>query len=336
MRMRRPAGRQEQESDGIPGGVAEEWNEQLRVSTGAAALLQRVVRWGLWSVVCAGPLLGAVALAQSPSESAVAAQRPAVESRASQAVDTAGPGGFAALAVEAYLTAAEGDEERLAPYFPEAALEGGVSLPGEAETDAVERVAPVRVAKAGSGTWSVTVSARLDGGVRYFQVPVAERRGQDGLVGMALPGEVAAPKQAELVELDYGRPAPPRDGDPAAATLQAFFDAYLTGGGQLERYLSPGTSLHAVSPAPYARAEVTQFALSGSDDADEGAEAEKPPADGQRQQLLVDVEAEAAKGVERPMTYALELAARDGRWEVAGLQPAPRTSSQATAREGVQ
>ncbi|MHC3821541.1 hypothetical protein [Streptomyces sp. DT9] len=48
--------------------------------------------------------------------------------------------------------------------------------------------------------------------------------------------------------------------NPAAQTLGGFVGAHLAGSGQLNRYLTPGTELTAVSLAPYARIEVAQVA----------------------------------------------------------------------------
>lgn len=315
---------------------AAEWETGWRsraASTGMTALVQRLFTWGLWCAVAAGPLLAVVALLQ-PSDSA-ALPRQGEQQQPRQAADMAGPGGFAEMFVDAYLTAGEGDEGDLEPYFPGAAE---LQLPAEAEASAVDRLAPVRVRAADSGSWSVTVSARLtpEKGeqeaaeqLRYFQVPVAKSPGAQGYIATTLPAEVAAPGGRTPVELGYGRPVPVREGDPAATTLQGFFAAYLADGGQLDRYLSPGTRLKAVTPAPYRQVHITQFAVAGTDDADDGAEEGAPPRDGERQQLLVDVEAEAGGQAEwRPMTYALSLTARDGRWEVAAMDPAPRTAQE--------
>lgn len=314
-------------------GVVDEWEsgwQRHGLSPAAAGLLTRVVRWGALAVLASGPVLGVGALLHS-SDSAAAEgpqqQRQTVTPQ--RASDTAGPAGFAELFLDAYLTAHAGQEQRLAPFYPDAASEDAVRLPQKAETSHVERVAAVRVAESGSGVRSVTVAARLKGqdGLRYFQVPVAKSGSGGGYVASALPAEVAAPNSGgSAPELGYGKAAPAREGDPMAGTLRGFFGAYLTGSGQLDRFLSPGTRMTAVSPAPYTQVRVAQVAMAGTDDADDGSESGRPPADGQRKQLLVDVEAKSSRagGQWRPMTYALELSGRDGRWEVAALQPAPQ------------
>lgn len=329
-----------QGSDGAPVAeevaVAEEWETGWRVSgpsAGMTALLQRAAKGALWTMVLAGPALGAAALLLSSQPTA--APRPALSREVDvKPVDTSGPAGFAQMYVEAYLTVRQGEEQRLVPFFP-AAADVDLRLPQKPETSKVERLAPARAAQVDSHTWSVTISARLRSGeeLRYFQVPVASSRvaGQGGYVATTLPAEVAAPVLGTPRPLGYGRPFSARDADPATRTLRGFFDAYLAGGGQLDRYLSPGTRLSAVTPAPYTRVRVSQFAVAGTDGDGWGA---ATPADGARQQLLVDVEAETTTAKRwRPMTYALSLVARDGRWEVAALESAPRTGGR---EQGVQ
>ncbi|MCX0248024.1 hypothetical protein NLM26_34665, partial [Streptomyces drozdowiczii] len=101
--------------------------------------------------------------------------------------------------------------------------------------------------------------------------------------------------------LAYGQSVPVPAADPAGQTLTGFFAAYLAGSGQLDRYLSPGTTLSAVSPAPYSRVAVAQVAETGTNDP--GAQ-QSTPADGARRGLLVQVAATAAAGQERPLGYA--------------------------------
>lgn len=305
------------------------------VTTGAAALGQRVARGALWVAVLGGPVLGVVALVQSSGSAAV--PQPVRQPERTHSPDTAGPAGFAVLATDAYLTAVDGQEQELAVFFPLAA-QAQLRLPDDAEASGAERMAPVRVSGVGAGGWSVTVAVRLTGpskddgggeragGVRYFQVAVS-RGASGGYTALALPSEVAAPAGGgEPVELGYGRAGAVPRGDAAGQMLRGFFDAYLAGAGQLERYVAPGVRLSAVSPAPYARVRLVQLAVAGVDG---GVEALGAPRGGRRVRLLVDIEGESSVTRQwRPMTYALQLAARDGRWEIAAMEPAPQAAGQ--------
>ncbi|MEV5879393.1 conjugal transfer protein [Streptomyces sp. NPDC052101] len=320
------------------GGEQAGW---VTVSPGAVANVSAVLRWGAWLLLIAGPLL-AVAAFLRPVASVGA---PAPAPKASVVVrDTAGPAGFAQLYVAAYVEAGKGTEASLAPYYP---LMRDISLQAEPGVQHAERLAAVRVMQASPGYWSVTVAALVtssskasatsdqtaQGGgqdeasagpvLRYFQVPVQTAGTGGGYEASALPAEVAAPATSgAMPQLDYGTPVPADTHDPAVATISEFLAAYLTGGGELDRYLSPGTELTSVSPAPYTKAAVTQLAEQGGD-----FTANAPAAEGARRELLVDVAATGADRQVRPLTYALALKARAGRWEIAAVDAAPRLNT---------
>ncbi|MGW1364743.1 conjugal transfer protein [Streptomyces chartreusis] len=307
------------------------------VSSGAAANWTAALRWAAWLLLIAGPLLGLMALVRQPAATAPSAA-PAPAASAAGTADSAGPAGFAQLYVAAYVEAGKGTEATLAPYFPPMR---GISLEAAAGTQRADRLAAVRVRKVASGYWSVTVAAHVtaqtkasaktgatdgtatapDEVLRYFQVPVREFSG-GGYVAAALPGEVAAPSAGAGAQLDYGTPVPADSHDAATGTVSAFLDAYLTGSGELARYLSPGTGLSPVSPAPYERIEVAQLAERGGDFRVDAATDE-----GAKRELLVDVWATGSDGQLRPLSYALALRARDGRWEIAALDAAPSLST---------
>jgi hypothetical protein len=309
----------------------------VTVSPGALANMSAVLRWGAWLLLLAGPLLGLVAfLRPAPAAGVVASA-----SKPSSVVvrDTAGPAGFAQLYVAAYVEAGKGSEASLAPYYP---LMRDISLEAKAGAQHTDRLAAVRVRQVASGYWSVTVAARVTSAgkssaasdttaqelgqdeagsvpvLRYFQVPV-ETAGGGGYVAAALPAEVAAPDTSgKAPQLDYGTPVPADTHDAAVAAVGEFLSAYLTGGGELDRYLSPGTDLTAVSPAPYTKVTLTQLAEKGGD-----FTANAPASEGARRDLLVDVAVTGADGQVRPLSYALALKARAGRWEIAALDAAP-------------
>ncbi|GAB7035994.1 conjugal transfer protein [Streptomyces sp. NPDC021749] len=302
------------------------------MSTGAMANWTAVARWSAWGLLLSGPLLGGWALASTTQPVTVPprAEAPKAQPASSDAV---APSGFAEVYVAAYVKAGDSDADaaELAAFYP-AARSLSWSVKGGSKERA-ESASAVQVRQISAGYWSVTVAARITGSakgsdsVRYFQVPVRATAGSKGAASgwtaAALPAEVAAPNGSKgaAVELSYGAAHAPLPSDPAAQTVQDFLAAYLTGRGELDRYLSPGTELHAVRPAPYTAVTVTQIADHGQGPA-EGAEAQVPP-DGVQRRLLVDVEGDGKHASGRPMTYAIELRARDGRWEVVALEDAP-------------
>ncbi|MFC9486664.1 conjugal transfer protein [Streptomyces hydrogenans] len=302
-------------------------------SLGASANAVTVLRRSAWVLLLAGPVLGAWALLAGPEvvRAEVSSERPAAV-----AVDSSGPGGFAELFVTAYLEAEEGRAgDVLAAFMPGA---GPATLSGGGGGQVVEQAAAVRVRAVSAGYWAVTVAARVRPaepaakpdraeaeaavGLRYFRVPV--RSGASGeLTAVALPAEVGALPAGQAPELGYGQSAEPNAADPGVRTLQGFFTSYLAGGGEVDRYMPPGSRLTPITPAPYASASVGRVAEYGTNAPGAAFPEGAPIPDGTRRRLLVDVTAADRAGVERPLTYAVALKARDGRWEVEAVEAAP-------------
>ncbi|WP_331719874.1 conjugal transfer protein (plasmid) [Streptomyces sp. NBC_01023] len=309
-------------------------------SVGAVANTVAVIRWTAWALLVSGPLLGLLALASQPS--VTAAPPPAVQ-RSRGAEGQAGPAGFAALYVTAYIAAGQGTESSLSPYFPDVR---DLTLSAKPGSQKAEQAAAVRVKQMSAGYWSVTVAARIPAtrgsktnesasntaeeadqpagnALRYFQVPVKEA-GSGALVAVALPAEVSAPGPGASPELDYGLAAPAQSSDAAVKTLQGFLGAYLTGGSDdVDRYLSPQTHLSPISPAPYKQVQIVQLAEHGTDEPGSNWPAGKALPDRAQRQLLVTVDATGTDAQTRPLTYAIALEARAGRWEISSLAAAP-------------
>jgi hypothetical protein len=157
---------------------------------------------------------------------------------------------------------------------------------------------------------------------RYFQVPVlvdrtdTEWSGPDlAVTALALPAPVPGPAAAaEPPDLDYPETISPTSA--AGQSVAGFLAAMVAGDGEITRYLRPGTSISAVTPAPYSAVAVT--GIKGSHEVTES------PADGDGTHALTTVELTRLDGDKTTAQYVLTLVARDGRWEVAGLEPAVR------------
>lgn len=309
-------------------------------STGAQANTAAVLRWAAWGLLILGPLLGAAAYLAVPSK-ASSGQVPAAPT-APVATGGQGAAGFAQLFVAAYISAGEGEENKLAAYYPPAT---SLRLEGKPGRLSGEHLTVVRLRQTDRNIWSVTVAARISGdgskptpdgqgpaegreahpdwAVRFFQVPVASAPaggGATGFTALAMPAEVGAPARIEAPDLVYGPMRPALPSDPRTQAVTEFLTAYLTGTGQLDRYLAPGTQLAAITPAPYSGIAVDQLAI-------EGEKSVMPvttvPADGTRLRLLVALRATSHDTVRVPLSYALTLKARAGRWEIASLDGAP-------------
>ncbi|MFD0509289.1 conjugal transfer protein [Streptomyces chiangmaiensis] len=210
-----------------------------------------------------------------------------------------------------------------------------------------EQLTVVRLRQTDPDVWSVTVAARIvsntalpkttsgnavddsrsaaaeDADVHYFQVPVAvgpAAGGATGYIALSMPAEVAAPARIKTPELIYGPVQQAVPSDPRSQAVTQFLDAYLTGSGELDRYLAPGTQLAAINPAPYTAVAVDRMQIEG----DQGSEPTTTvPADGTRTRLVVTVRATDHDRVRLPLAYALTLKARAGRWEIASLDGSP-------------
>ncbi|MCY0945624.1 conjugal transfer protein [Streptomyces antarcticus] len=312
-------------------------------STGAQANSAALMRWLVWALIALGPLLGTLAYLSVPATSAAPA--PSTAPAAPAVSGGQGAAGFATLFVSAYLSAGRGDEPKLAAYYPPAA---SLQLDGVSGQHRGEQLTVVRLRQSDISVWSVTVAARVTGAqpspspstpagdsttpvadaVRYFQVPVATAPGSGGATAytaLALPAEVAAPERAKAPELVYGAMRPALPADPRTQAVTSFLTAYLTkAGAELDRYLAPGTRLAAPSPAPYSGIAVDQLAVEGESG---GEPVVAVPGDGTSLRLLVTLRATGRDGVRLPLTYALTLKARAGRWEIAGLDGAPAVTS---------
>ncbi|MFJ3363565.1 conjugal transfer protein [Streptomyces anthocyanicus] len=315
-------------------------------STGARANTSALLRWTAWSLLLIGPVLGAAAFTRASTTSTA---QPSVAARTPAGTGSQGAAGFATLFVAQYLRAGEGDQDKLAAYYPPAV---DVQLEGAPGRRHGEQLTVVRLRQTAPDVWSVTVAARIVAdaeptpekttrsdadrsdaktaaaaaardSIHYFQVPVAVGPAEEGATGYAalsMPSEVAAPARIKAPDLIYGPSQPAAGSDPRTQAVTEFLIAYLTGSGELDRYLAPGTQLSPVQPTPYTGLAVDQMAIEGDQAADPITTV---PEDGTRTRVVVTVRATDHDNVRVPLAYALTLKARAGRWEIAGLDGAP-------------
>ncbi|MGW5548566.1 conjugal transfer protein, partial [Streptomyces sp. NPDC003998] len=258
----------------------------------------------------AGPVALCAAVASTPTtvEAATATKPTAVRTAAA-----ADPAGYAQLFLSAWLRSSADDATSAQARLAQS-MAPDVELPSPA-TGALSRplsVTAVRSAQRGGGAWSVTVASQYaDGRLRYYTVPVVADRAGASFTVTAAPAVVAGPARAEAAKSPYRVTVP--NGDLSLAVGE-FLTAYLTGAGEVSRYLAPGLALAPISPTPYTAVLVQQVSA-----ADQAAAAGHVPADGTKVRVLARVEARDAGG-RWPLAYELVLKARSSRWEVAGLQ----------------
>lgn len=297
-------GKQAAESDVAPPMAAGARLEKMRRRV-------RLSRLALFTAIAAGPVALGVAVVSGPTTvAATPSDKPTPVRTAAAAAD---PAGYAQVFVDVWLRSsadADSAQARLAQ-----SLAPDVDLPdlvaGAQPKPAT--VTAVRSAQQGDGEWAVTVAAQyVDGRLRFFVVPVSADASGASFTVRGAPAVVAGPARAAVGESPYGVSVA-SDGDLSLALVE-FFGAYLTGAGQVDRYLAPGVTLAALSPAPYVAVSVQQVSA-----VEEAAAVEQVPADGAKVRVLVQVEARDADG-RWPLAYELALLARSGRWEVAGLE----------------
>lgn len=272
------------------------------------ATMVRAGAAGLWVLVVLGAVSGVAALARpAPGSQGAAAPPPASPVAAA---------GWAQLYVARWLSAGDGDEEQLRPFFP-----GVPSLTGVRSGGLwAARTAAVAAVETSPGYWSVTVGADVmaadkaggwtPAGTRYYLVAVAATPGGAALVATGLPAQVTAPALARSPRLVYqsvGAQVPVDLGD----SVERFVAAYVAGNGELARYVAPGSPLRPVRPAPYAKTEISSVALDG------------PVVPGRPVRVMATVRATDSDGRVAFLGYPLALAVRDGRWEVTEILAVP-------------
>jgi hypothetical protein len=265
--------------------------------------------WGGVALAGVGGIAGLIRPGPSPSPTADQTQQahaPAVP------VTVAG---FAEVAVRSWLTASEdtvGTVDGLFLIDPD--LE-----PNTLGQRSAGQTTAVAAHALGDGYWAVTVAADVDErgaegawqtlGTRYFEVGVVEDRG-GRLAAVTAPAMVAAPPTAyEPARPATGGTRTPDPDDPVTQTVDGFFDALLTGAGDLSRYLAPGVDITAVTPPPFIEAAVARQAV----------EHDQPD----RARVRCEVRALTATRATWTLAYEVALAERDGRWEVTTLSGAP-------------
>ena len=296
--------------------------------TGGSRLATRTATALLWTALLAGPAGLALTVLQGGGSGQRTAP-PAPPVAIDRAGEQAAVSEFAQRYVVTWLQSPRGQEKQLAPYVNVA----GLTLPEVAWVATQPAAADIR--RLDGGAWTVlvgvTVTAPQPPGAtaasprRYFEVPVRYQAG--ALVALALPTPVAAPAAAAAPPLAYRYRA---IGDELLArSVQEFLSALLTGVGDVTRYVSPGTQITPVLPAPYRTVEVSDVMVDRDPMTGAGS-----PTPGAQLRALVSASAAAEANQQIGVQYALTLAARAGRWEVRALDPTPAVASAPPAAAG--
>lgn len=183
------------------------------------------------------------------------------------------------------------------------------------------------VDEAPAGEWRVLVQAGggLAGQTATYLVLV--RVSDTSAAAVSMPARVPAPAPPHST---FANLKTVRLSDPAAAAVSGFITSLLTGDVELDRWLSPDSTLQPGPKACQAVA-VTQLLSNTA----------PTPTDGSEQTVLATVDCTIVKAsatrqlVAQPLQYPLVLRARDGRWEVVryGVSPAGNADSTTAASQ---
>jgi hypothetical protein len=253
----------------------------------------------LWLLVGLAALGGLVGLVRP----APAAPRQAAQTEAPYSIvsDAWAAAGFGSRTVAAYL----GTDDRGEGGGDFAGFLGDGSAPPGRLADGVPQVAVVAVERAGEHYWAVTTAARGAGGEEFWQVGVANRRGR--LVATGLPTPIGAPPVADRPELAVAPSETPPADDPVVETVRGWVEAYACGQGDVSPWLAPGVHMSGVTPPLCSGVRLDRWGTQSHGE----------------HRLVVVTEATLDRAApERRVAFALSLARRDGRWEVAELLPA--------------
>ncbi|MFF1511896.1 conjugal transfer protein [Streptomyces sp. NPDC058326] len=280
-----------------------------------------LTRIGVWAALAAGPV---ALLASCGRPTPAAAERPATVTQTIQPETPAenGPAGYAELVLGLWLDAGTDVNSPAARQLRVLAPSVRVPEWGQRAV-AVERLAAVRTVRQNAG-WAVTVAAQITeatetperegaGGLRYFTIPVAlHQPGKPGATSFAAgaPMEVAGPAAGQMPASPYGSPV---EAGPLADSVTGFLTAFLGAEGGADRYLAPGAVLPRIEAGGYIAVEVDQLL------ADRRTDNQEQTRDGANARVRAEVTATDSAGRKWPLSYALALTARAGRWEVAAL-----------------
>lgn len=307
--------------------------------TGGSALASRVAGGLLVVALACGPIALGERLLFPPAATGAPQSGMSTMEQAADMVERGIAGETGLEVVQAYLSASRDDHAWI-----DSLMKGAGASASSYPDEAVDYSDPqILLVTAEGQAWSVTVSARVrtagsDGRTqvmrRAWSVPVMIQTDEKGarsslVLGWPRPVAVASSTRAALASSGSLLNATSVIGSDA----QAMLSAYLTGG-DLTRFLSPGTWIEPLEPGLYS-GSVRLTKIQASEWKDEW---DSRPPEGKTIRLEVD----AAISPERPQSgtetapsgahqssWALIMTARAGRWEVSSME-APSVSNVGT------
>ncbi|NUS44697.1 MAG: conjugal transfer protein [Mycobacteriaceae bacterium] len=231
-------------------------------------------------------------------------------------------GSFAAEFVTTYLSAGAGQQEKMARYVNV----GQITLPKTGRQ--VQDPSVVYVQRAIDNgeleVWAVTVSVRIGSGSsassaprQFYRVAVTVATGQ--VRALSLPAAVGPP--AGGLDLSQRYNAPCSNETPLATVAAGFLGAFLTGTGDVNRYISQDAGITALAPAPYSSLANVAVSATDSSCGEKGSSA----------RVLATVTPKLDSGELAPLAYPLTMVRSGGQWQVQALDSIPALTEPLTA-----
>lgn len=244
--------------------------------------------------------------------------KPAPDTSGQQAVTIVGrgqlAGTFAQEFVVTYLSSNDGQKERLAEFVADSSR---LRLPktGRQVTDSAVVFVRRTDVQGGLDIWTVTVSVRLGGsgntaGARqFYRVAVSLTEGR--LRALGLPAVVTPPGRGLDLATTYTTTCPADA--PVTTVASGFLAAYLTGSGDITRYIAQGSGITALTPPPYTKADL---AVVMADETNCGKS-------GSKIRVLASVTPSAAGAEVAALEYPLTMINNGGQWQVQTMDQVP-------------
>ncbi|WP_433762174.1 conjugal transfer protein [Nocardia sp. CA-135398] len=242
-------------------------------------------------------------------------------------------GSFAQQFIVTYLSSVAGQQDRLGEYVGASAQQ--ITLPSTARQ--VSDPAVVYVSRVGSfdtlEVWSVTVSVKVGKSAptasssttgtsatnssssanaevrQFYRVGVSVLNGR--LRALALPALVEPPSRGADLAQAYSSPC--TADTPLAQVASGFLTTYLTGNGDVGRYITLDAGIAALKPAPFSAVETVAVT---SDDNSCGTARSSA-------QVLVTVNPKADGGAAATLAYPLTMVRDGGQWQVQSVDSVP-------------
>ncbi|WP_433635111.1 conjugal transfer protein [Nocardia sp. CA-120079] len=239
-------------------------------------------------------------------------------------------GSFAQQFIVTYLSSVAGQQDRLGEYVGASAQQ--ITLPATARQ--VSDPAVVYVSRVGSfdtlEVWSVTVSVKVGKSAptagsasstatannsagadtrQFYRVGVSVLNGR--LRALALPALVEPPSRGADLAQAYSSPC--TADTPLTQVASGFLATYLTGNGDVGRYVTLDAGIAALRPAPFTAVETVAVT---SDDNSCGTARTHA-------QVLVTVNPKADGGAVATLAYPLTMVRDGGQWQVQSVDAVP-------------